>query len=114
MLAGRGVDQLSVDSHPITRPLNTAFQDIANPQFLADLLHLHRLALVSEARVAGDYEKEFEFGKGRDDVVRDPIDEIFLLRITAMLTKGRTAMEGLSGSGWVIRSTEAGSNAGFV
>jgi hypothetical protein len=51
------VDKLRIDPHALASPLNTALEHIAHPEILGYLLHLHRLALVCESRVAGDDKK---------------------------------------------------------
>src|SRR3712207_8965238 len=47
----------------------------------ADLLHADDAPLVDEGRVAGDDEEGPEARQGRDDVLDDPVGQIFLLRI---------------------------------
>src|SRR3712207_8193872 len=49
----------------------------------ADLLHADDAPLVDEGRVAGDDEEGPEARQGRDDVLDDPVGQIFLLRIPA-------------------------------
>ena len=51
-----GVDELDIDAHAVSAALDAAFEDIADVQFAPDLLHVERLALVGERRVAGDDE----------------------------------------------------------
>ena len=52
------IDQLSCDAHPVSAFSHRAFEDIADPQLAADLLHVDRAALVGEGRIAGDDEKQ--------------------------------------------------------
>ena len=57
MTASLGVDELHVDAHAVSAALNAALEDIANVQVAADRLHVERLALVGERRVAGDHDR---------------------------------------------------------
>ena len=52
-----GVDQLAGDAHAVAGLAHAAFEHIAHAEFAADLLHIDRLALVGEARIAGDDEE---------------------------------------------------------
>ena len=65
MIAGLGVDKLHVDAHAVTAALNAALKDIADVQLAPDRLHVERLALVSERRIAGDRRKRPECAKDR-------------------------------------------------
>ena len=49
MGAGRGIDELAGDAHPVRRLADAAFQHIAHAQLAADLLDVDGLALVGEA-----------------------------------------------------------------
>jgi len=59
------------------------FKYIAHAQFAPDLLHVDRLALVGEARIAGDHEQPADAGERSDDLLDDAVGEIFLLRVAA-------------------------------
>ena len=54
--AGRRVNQLPSDTHPVAGFAHAAFEHIAHTELLRHLLHVDRLALVGEGRVAGDHE----------------------------------------------------------
>ena len=56
MIARFGVDELHIDAHAVSAALNAALEDIADVQLAPDRLHVERLALVGERRVAGDHE----------------------------------------------------------
>ena len=45
MRAGFGLDQLDIDAHSVSRPLDAALQHIANVQIAADLLQINGLPL---------------------------------------------------------------------
>src|SRR5229473_5898414 len=57
MCPSGGIDELSRDAHSVCRFANAAFQDIAHPKFLPDLLYVDGAPLVGEARVAGNDEQ---------------------------------------------------------
>jgi hypothetical protein len=79
------VDQLGIDAHSVADFLDTAFQDIAYPQFLPDCFCIHSFSFVGENRATGDDQQIAKPGQVRDDVVGDPIAEILLLRIAAQV-----------------------------
>ena len=83
MRAGRRVDQLRADAHPVPSFANRTFEDIAHAQFAADLFHIDRLALVGEARIAGDDEEPSDPRQRGDDFLDHAIGEILLLRVAA-------------------------------
>ena len=56
MRAGFAINQLRVDTHPVLIALHRAFEDIANAQFLADLLAADVLALEGEGGIARNRE----------------------------------------------------------
>jgi len=83
MRSSLGVNQLRGDAHPVPALADRAFEDIADAEFAADLLHVDRLALVGEGRIPGDDEEPANTGEGRNDLLDHPVDEIFLLRVAA-------------------------------
>src|ERR1700739_2248352 len=52
--AGRGVDQLPGDAHPVAGFAHAAFEHVAHAELLCHLLHVDLPALVGEGGVAGD------------------------------------------------------------
>ena len=60
MRAGRRVDQLRADAYTIAGFADRTLEDVAHPQLAADLFHIDRLALVGEARIAGDDEEPMD------------------------------------------------------
>ena len=54
MRPGFRLDQSRADAHPTAALPDRAFEHIAHAQFPADAVHIDRLALVREARIAGD------------------------------------------------------------
>jgi hypothetical protein len=69
MCAGFRFDQLRSDPHPPTCFAHRAFQHVAHAEFAPDLFHINYLALVSDARIAGDHEQPADAGEGGDDLL---------------------------------------------
>ena len=101
------VDQLSVDPQPVSSPLDRSFQDVLNPKFLAHCLDFHWLTFVCEDGIAGN-DKNPEtreiapmmlsvIPSARNSCSGSPL----------RFLNGNTAMDGLSGNGYAIFSTEA-------
>ena len=89
MRAGRRVDQLRGDAHPTAGLAHRAFEHIAHAELAPDLLHIDRLALVGEARIAGDDEEPADARERGDDLLDHAVDEIFLLRVAAHIGEGQ-------------------------
>ncbi len=89
MSAGAGVDQLRRDPHTLSNLPYAALQHVIHPQLPPDLAHVQRLALVGEGGSAGDHDQSPQAGKAGDDVLRQPIAEVFLLRIAAQVDEGQ-------------------------
>ena len=81
MRAAFGIDQLRVDPNLVTRPPDTAFEDIANTELAADLLYVDRLALVGKGGGAGDHKASGDPRQIGRQIVGDPVGEIFLVGI---------------------------------
>ncbi len=83
MLTRFGVDELHIDAHAVSAALNAALEDIANVQLAPDLFQIDGLALVSEGSVAPDNERASNARKIGRQALRDPVDEMLLLRVAA-------------------------------
>ena len=83
MRAGRGLDQLAGDAHPVAGLAHAAFEHVAHAELAADLLDVDGLALVGEGRIARDHEQRLEARQRGDDVLDHAVGEIFLLGIAA-------------------------------
>ena len=83
MTAGLGVDELHVDAHAIPAALNAALEDVPDIQVAADGLHVERLALVSEGRIAGDHDGAPDTREIGRQTFRDPVDEVLLFGVAA-------------------------------
>ena len=65
------------------------FEDIADTELAADLLHVDCPALVREGRIAGDDEEPADAGKRGDDLLDHAVGEVFLLGIAAHIGEGQ-------------------------
>jgi hypothetical protein len=81
--AGSLIDQLPSDADFPRCLAHRPFKDIAHAQLVPDLLHVHRLALVGKAGIAGDNEEPFEPRQRRSNLLNHSIGEVFLLGIAA-------------------------------
>ena len=71
MRAGRRIDELAGDPHPLARLAHAAFEHVAHAQLAPDLLHVDRPALVGEAGVARDHEQPAHARERGDDLLDD-------------------------------------------
>ena len=85
---GRSVDKLSADADTVARAANAALQHVAHPELAPDLPDVDGLALVLEARIAGDHKQLREPRQIGDDVFGDAVTEIVLARVTAHVGEG--------------------------
>src|ERR1700677_3170226 len=85
MCSGCGLDELAADADLAASLSDTAFQYVADAQLSSNLLDLDNLALVCEARIAGDDEQRFEPRERGDDVLYHAIREIFLLGVAGQI-----------------------------
>src|SRR5260370_18354883 len=83
MIARFGVDELHVDAHAVSAALDAALEDIADVQLAPDRLHVEPLAFVGERRIAGDHDGVSYPRKVGREALRDPVDEMLLLRFAA-------------------------------
>src|SRR6185312_5195092 len=81
--ASRDVIELRGDAYPAALLAHAALDHIAHAEFLGDLTDVHGSALVDEGRIARDHEEPAYPGQCRDDVLADPVGEIFLLAVAA-------------------------------
>src|SRR5258708_32858510 len=75
VVAGFGLDQLRGDADAVAGFTQAAFEHVAHAKLAPDLLHVHRVTLVSEARVAGDDEQRGVARQRGNDVFGDPVSE---------------------------------------
>jgi hypothetical protein len=79
------LDELCGNPHSVAAFTNTAFEDVPHAELATYLLNVDRAALVSEARITGDYEKPFYPRKTGDDVFDYAVAKVFLLRIATYI-----------------------------
>ena len=84
---GFGLDQLAGHAHMVAGPAHAALEHVAHAEVTADGLHVDRLALVDECRVARDHEQPLDARQSGDDLRDHPVGEILLLSITAQIVK---------------------------
>ena len=89
MIGALGVNELHIDAHAVSAALDAALEDIADVQVAPDRLHVEQLALVRERRVAGDHDGASNSRKIGRQVLRDPVDEMLLLRVAAEIGEGQ-------------------------
>src|SRR5262249_23245429 len=85
---GRGggrIGQLTGDAHAVAGSAYATFEHVAYAEFPRYLLHIDRLALVGEARIARDHKQPVQPRDRSDDLLGDAIDEIFLVRVAAQV-----------------------------
>ena len=87
------------DAQAVARLAHAPFQNIAHAEFAPDLPDIDGLALVGEARIAGDHEQPFDPRQAGDDVLDHAVGEIFLLRIAAHVLERQHRDRGLVGQG---------------
>jgi hypothetical protein len=68
---------------PLSEFADAAFEHIADTELVRDLLHVRRLVLVDEARIARDHRKPFDPRQAGDDFFHRAVGEVILLGVTA-------------------------------
>src|SRR5215471_21028046 len=89
LITDRGVIELCRDAHAIATLADAAFDQIVDPEFLADPFRVYRLAFVDEGGIASDDEEPAYFGQCRYDVLADAVRKIVLLRLAAHVDEGK-------------------------
>ena len=79
MVAGNDLDELGRDANAVPRTTHTAFQHIANAEFMCDPLHVNCTALVGKAGVA----ERLAARQRRNDVFGDAVSKVLLFRVAA-------------------------------
>lgn len=98
MAAVLGVDELAGDAHAAAHLAHAAFQHVAHAEFAPDLLHIHRAALVGEARVPRDDEQPADARQAGDDVLDHAVGEIVLIGIAAQVDERQHGDGGAGGN----------------
>ena len=83
MVPGFAIDQLRRDPHPIAGAPDAAFDHVTHAQLARHLADVHGRTLVGERRAARNHKKLAVARQVGDDVLGDPIGEIFLFGIAA-------------------------------
>ena len=87
MHAVRGIDQLSGDAHPAGGLAHAALENVPDAELACDVANVDRFTLEGESGIARDDEEPSLPGQPGDDVLGQPVREIFLLRIAAHILK---------------------------
>src|SRR6202008_811357 len=87
MRAALGVGKLHVHARPITGPADAAFEDIADAEFTAELFNVYRSALVGKGSAAGDNKAACDPREIGGQIVGDPVDETFQIRLVREVGK---------------------------
>ena len=103
-----GVDELDIDAHAVSAALDAALEDIANVQLAPDLFQIDGLALVSEGSVAPDNERASNARKIGRQALRDPVDEMLLLRVASDVGERQDDHREARGSGYFPRRGRRG------
>jgi len=93
------IDQLRGDALASASLAHRAFEHITHAELASDLLHVDCLALVREARIAGDDEEPADARERGDDLIDHAVGKIFLLRVTAHIGEGQHRDRRLIGEG---------------
>ena len=80
---------LHVDAHAVSAALDAALEDIADAQLAAYLLQIDRFAFIGESGVTSDHERTSNARKIGRQALRDPVDEMILLRAAADIGEGQ-------------------------
>ena len=99
MPVGLRVDELNGDADAIGDLAHASFENVVHIEFTRDLLHLYRLPLVDEGRIARDDEQIAEARQLGDDVLGKAVGEEFLLRIAAHIGEWENGDRRLPGRG---------------
>src|SRR6266404_4549930 len=87
MTAVLAANELSSYPHARSGFPHASLQDKSNAKLLTDLLHFYGLVFVGKGGVARDNEQAGDLGQVSDDVLRDAIAKILLLRVAAHVVK---------------------------
>src|SRR4051794_24758436 len=87
--ASGSIDQLTCEAHAISSFAYSSLKQVAHAQFPANLSYVYCPTLVSEARIARNYEERRHPRKRGDYVFDHSVGEIFLFRVTAQIYKGQ-------------------------
>ena len=83
MAADFGVDELHIHAHAVAGALHAALEDVTDVQLAPDRLHVERLALVGERRIAGDHDRASYRGEIGRQALGHSVDEMLLLRLAS-------------------------------
>jgi hypothetical protein len=85
---GLSVDQLRGDANTAARLAHATLDNVLDAKLLGDLLHIDRLAFVSEHGIARDHEQLAETRQLSENVLGDAVGKEFLLGLSTHIDKG--------------------------
>ena len=99
-----------LDAHPdaVAGPADTALDHVADPKLPPDPRRIGGLPLVGEGRAAADHAQVREAAQRRDQVLGDPVAEVLLPRVAALVGERQDGDDGRAaakGSATVARSS---------
>ena len=97
LASGGDVIELRGDAHAIAHLAHAALDDIADAEFLGDLLHGDGFSLVHEGGVARDDEEPAQLGQRGDEILADAVGEIFLFLLAAQIDEWKDGDGGAVG-----------------
>jgi len=95
-----GVDQLRSHANPVGNLANASLKHVADTEFPADPLDVHRLPLIGKTGVARDHEQAMVPRQRRDDVFHHAVGKIILLWVAAYI------LERQHGDRWFVRKSK--------
>ena len=104
--------ELGVHPDVAAAPADAPLEDVAHAERPRDLAHVLRLALVGEGRVPGNDEEPRHLRQVGDQVLRDPVREVGLLRLAAHVLERQDRDGGLAGQRQRARGTRGRSATG--
>jgi hypothetical protein len=98
--AGMGIQQLGADADWVRLSPDAALDHVVGAELLGEDGDIDRLALVLERGVAGVDQKFLVMRELCDELLRDPVGEIFLIRVA------REVVEWEHGNWWAARQSQ--------
>ena len=90
---------MSCDAHPdaVAGPADAALDHVAGPELPPDARRVGGLPLVGEGRAAADHAQVREAAQRRDQVLGDPVAEVLLPRVAALVGERQDGDDGRGG-----------------
>lgn len=89
LISVAGVDQLGGDPEPIAHLLDTTLEEGVDVEPPSDLTKIHGLASEGERGPAGDHEETLDMRQCVDELLRQPLTEVIVLRDRPEVDEGQ-------------------------